>query len=147
MKIWSTRDIIREKIDCLTWLYSKGCTIVITRTVYTPNHLWQRYSEWLNKSWWRRQTFSKWFIYVIWWNLVIMMNSEIYQRFCIDNKTRWYNNNCSMYKARNIVHIYFPRIKDIWRFGRPGTSFVIIWFTCFKLFYIKNNSVKNSVNL
>jgi hypothetical protein len=61
------------------------------------------------------------------------MNSEIYQRFCIDYKTRWYNNNCSMYKARNIVHIYFPRIKDIWRFGRPGTSFerkLIVWHDC-----------------
>jgi hypothetical protein len=34
-------------------------------------------------------------------------------RFPIHYKTRWYDNNCSMYKPRNIVHIYFPRIKDI----------------------------------
>jgi hypothetical protein len=64
-------DISRGSSSKQKW--ENGCTVVITRTVHTSNHLWQRYSEWLSKSWWRRQPFSKWFIYVIviWWNHVI----------------------------------------------------------------------------
>ena len=46
------------------------------------------------------------------------------------NKTRWHNDDCSMHKVRDIVHIYFPRIMQIYKnvfdqrkSGFPGSPF------------------------